>query len=145
MMWIDDEPIEGDPNNPGRTNTSDMFSATTQKQADFPYEGNTTPYAYGVLPLHDAVDQTVGGIGTPGNLLGWSTGILSKLQRWKPLSGLVIMPPNTAQLQASMPYGNVGLDNRSQRLLLGTEMQEAGSLLPSAAQIAASYVRGKRR
>lgn len=144
MMWIDDEPIEGDPNNSGTTETQSIFADSVQMQADYPGENPVSPYAGNVKTYTEAVDQTVGGKGLTANLLGWSDGVLSVAQRWAKLTGLVIMPPKTAELRASVPYGNIGRDNSAQNLLLGTDYQETTSLLPDAATIARSYTHGAK-
>ena len=131
--------LAGPPNNAGFRATETIFVDTVQVQADFPYENNVAPYVAPPLSLSATVDQTIGGIGTPGTLLGFSDGMLSVAQKWMRLSGLVISPPKTAELRASQPYGNVGLNNRAQNLLLGTQYQAIPDLLPDAATIAKSY------
>lgn len=142
MIWLDSN--EGGEDLDGHlTQTSNMFDTTTQTHADVAGTGpGPSPYNAGVLALHDAVDQTIGGVQTPGNLLGWSDGFLSKFVKWARLNGQVILPPRTAQLRLSQQYGKVGTFNAAQNLLLGTEYQEAGSLLPDAATIARSYTHG---
>jgi len=139
MMWIDDEPTPGDPNNAGTTMQADMFTATVDHTSDFPNEDNTRRYNGQVLSITQAVDPTLGGVGQPGKLLSWSDGVISRAQKWRPLSGMVIKPPSTANLRAAQPYGQVGLLNHSQNLLLGTDYQDIGSLLPDTAAIAKSY------
>lgn len=140
MLWIDSEDTPGDTPMVMPVQESDVFNQTVQTQADTPNEqGAATPYGGNVLAFTDAVDQTVGGRVGPGNLLGWSDGVLSIRQRWQRLTGLVIQPPRTAELNASARYGFVGLNNHAGNLLAGTSQQEVGSFLPSLTDIARSY------
>lgn len=137
MLWIEDGPDSILP----AVATSNLFDSTMATHSSPSYEkvrnDDITPLP--VLTLSETIHQTEGGLPGNGNMLGWSTGVLSIRQRWQKLSGVILMPPKTAELRAGTPYGRVGLNNRSQNLLLGTQLQEAGDLLPTAAQIAKSY------
>lgn len=143
MIWLDDTEDYGDPNNPGSRSTSNMFEETAQVQADYPGETRITGMPASPLAYSDAVDIAAGGGPGTGKLLGFSTGYLNMRQKWQKFTGLMVAPPRTAELRIGSPYGQIGLDNRIQNLLLGTEYQETPSLLPTTAQIAASYVRPK--
>lgn len=143
MIWLDTDldPDQLDPDD--LTATSNMFDTSVQTHNDVAGTGpGPSPYDAGVKSLADTVDQTVGGVQTPGNLLGYSTGFLSKFVKWARLNGQVILPPRTAQLRSSEQYGQVGTSNAAQNLLLGTQYQEVASLLPDAATIARSYTHG---
>lgn len=145
MIWIEAETSDAsqDPKNYVKTLTSDMFDQTVQLHNAVAGSGpEPSPYDAGVQPYTETVDQTVGGVQTPGNLLGWSNGVLSRAQKWLGLGGMVLLPPRTAQLNAGTVYGKIGTSNASQNLLLGTEYQEVVSLLPDAATIARSYTHG---
>lgn len=144
MMWIEEQSTgDEDPQRFVQTATSNMFDQTEHVHNQVAGTGDApSVYDAGVLPYTQAVDETVGGIQTPGNLLGWSDGVLSRAQKWLGLGGMVLLPPRTAMLQAGKVYGKIGTSNASQNLLLGTEYQEVSSLLPDAATIAASYTHG---
>lgn len=142
MIWIDDEDGGVDLDS-HLTQTSSMFDTTVQTHNDPAGTGpGPSPYDAGVVPYAEAIDQTVGGVQTPGNLLGYSTGLVSKFVKWARLNGQIILPPRTANLRLSQSYGKIGQSNAAQNLLLGTEYQEVNSLLPDAATIARSYTHG---
>ena len=77
-----------------------------------------------VLPLVEAVNESIGGQQTPTDLLGYSTGIIPMSVSRGEFNGETIQPAQIDALYASQQYGDVGLSNRNEVMVQGIMSQQ---------------------
>ena len=77
-----------------------------------------------VLPLTQAVNESIGGQGVPIQLIGYSTGIVPMEVSRGSFNGAVIQPEQTDALYASQQYGDVGLSTRNETMVQGLRYQQ---------------------
>jgi hypothetical protein len=128
-LEVDDRDLELGAPSP----SSAFFTAETNQAEFFPETNNT--WGPKSLEINEYVNWSEGGKGGPVDNLGWSTGIESGgFRRWMPLDGRTLIPANTAAINASQQYGNVGLDNRNQ-VLVAQFAQQYSTFLPDQQQL----------
>lgn len=90
--------------------------------------------------INDYVEWDVGGKPGPVDNLGWNTGSSEGgFRRWLKFMGQVLIPANTAAINASQRYGTVGLDNRNQ-VLVAQYAQQNSTYLPSQQELEAQGI-----
>lgn len=105
-----------------------FFRAETSQPEFFPETGGT--WGPKSLEINDYVKWDEGGQPGPVANLGWNTGSSQGgFRRWAAWVGKVLIPADTAAINASQMYGNVGLDNRNQ-VLVAQYAQQTSDFLP---------------
>lgn len=112
MIWIDPTYLPSD---------LDLSLATINNpvntDADFDGADGRNIDAGQVLNFTDAIKEDVGGVMTPTDMLGWSTGLIPAGVKWQPFQGETLVGkdvPNSAVIFASEQYGDVGLSNANE-------------------------------
>lgn len=131
---IDDRGLES-----GAPAPSNAFMTGKTVQPEFFPETNGS-WGPKSLEINDYVDWAEGGQPGPVDNLGWNTGSSEGgFRRWTPLDGKVIIPANTAAINAGQRYGTVGLDNRNQ-VLVAQYAQQNSQFLPSQQELEAQGI-----
>lgn len=98
---------------------------TFTDQADWDgVDGRQMEIGMSVLPLVLAVDESIGGEGTPIQLIGYSTGFVPMEVTRGSFNGQTIQPEQIDALYASQQYGDVGLSNRNETMVQGLRIQQ---------------------
>ena len=101
--------------------------------------GREAPIGQNVLPLVEAVNESIGGQQTPADLLGYSTGIIPMSVSRGAFNGQTIQPAQIDALYASQQYGDVGLSNRNEVMVAGI-MAQQNIYTPLDSEAALSFI-----
>jgi hypothetical protein len=131
---VDDRILES-----GAPSPSSAFTTGETSQAEFFPETDGT-WGPQSLEINNYVKWDDGGKPGPVDNLGWNTGSSEGgFRRWLKFMGQVLIPANTAAINASQMYGNVGLDNRNQ-VLVAQYAQQNSQFLPSQQELEAQGI-----
>jgi hypothetical protein len=112
MLWIDPSVLPSDLDlNYGTVNSK------TNTEADFDGNDGRNVDAGQALVFTTAINEDVGGVMTPTDLLGWSNGLAAPGSQFQPFRGETLVGadvPNSAVIFASEQYGDVGLSTANQ-------------------------------
>jgi hypothetical protein len=87
-------------------------------------DGRQAEIGMDVLPLTQAVNESIGGQGVPLELIGWSNGIVPMEVSRGSFNGATIQPEQIDALYASQQYGDVGLSTRNETMVQGLRYQQ---------------------
>jgi hypothetical protein len=108
-------------------------------QPDFDGVDGRLPDTTTVLPFVIAVNESIGGQGTPDQLIGWSTGIVPMSLSRGDFDGATIQPAQIDVLYASQQYGDVGLSNRNE-VMVQALINQDNVFTPNDANAAMTFV-----
>ena len=137
MLWIDPTYLPSDldldlANKNSPVNTDADFSGDKGRNID----------AGQVLNFTDAINEDVGGVMTPTDMLGWSTGLIPSGVQYQPFRGETLVGkdvPNSAVIFASEQYGDVGLSNANE-VKVAQVAYQANVWTPTDGDAAATFI-----